>query len=118
MMFSARSTAAALSNKVGAMPIFAGAFRRARGRFLYGNLTTSVILLSPKRKHDARVAVAYFSAVDTLLNVVFRLVPSVLTTAMIAMEMPAAINPYSMAVAPFSSFTKRKIKVRMLPLTQ
>jgi hypothetical protein len=34
------------------------------------------------------------------------------------MEMPAAISPYSIAVAPFSSFTKRKIRVGMLPLTQ
>src|SRR5690242_19411574 len=33
--------------------------------------------------------------------------PSELTTVMIATEMPAAISPYSMAVAPDSSFAKR-----------
>lgn len=43
-----------------------------------------------------------------LLNVVFRLVPIVLTAAMMATEMPAAIRPYSMAVAPLSSFRKRR----------
>jgi hypothetical protein len=41
------------------------------------------------------------------VNWVFRLVPRPLTTAMIAREMPAAINPYSMAVAPLSSCRKR-----------
>jgi len=34
---------------------------------------------------------------------VFRLLPSPLTTAMIASAMPAAISPYSIAVAPDSS---------------
>ena len=29
-------------------------------------------------------------------------------------EMPAAISAYSIAVAPFSSLTKREIKVRMI----
>jgi hypothetical protein len=42
-------------------------------------------------------------AVATLVKVVFRLVPNVPTTVMIATEIPAAINPYSMAVAPRSS---------------
>jgi hypothetical protein len=46
-----------------------------------------------------------------LLNVVFNLVPRPFTTAMIATEMPAAIRPYSMAVAPDSSFTKRETRV-------
>jgi hypothetical protein len=45
---------------------------------------------------------AYFSWVEMLVNLVFRLVPIVLTTAMMATEMPAAIRPYSMAVAPDS----------------
>jgi hypothetical protein len=45
-------------------------------------------------------AAAYFSALETLLNVVFRLVPRPSTVAMIATAMPAAIKPYSMAVAP------------------
>ena len=35
-----------------------------------------------------------------LLNFVFRVVPIELTAAMIAIEMPAAMRPYSMAVAP------------------
>jgi hypothetical protein len=45
-----------------------------------------------------------------LLNVVFKLVPSVFTTAMMATEIPAAIRPYSMAVAPRSSFKKRRTR--------
>ena len=45
----------------------------------------------------------YFNAVDTLVNVVVKAVPVACTAAMIAMEMPAAIRPYSMAVAPDSS---------------
>ena len=47
------------------------------------------------------------SAVCTLVKVALSLVPRPCTTAMIATEMPAAIRPYSMAVAPDSSFTKR-----------
>jgi hypothetical protein len=35
--------------------------------------------------------------------VVLRLVPTPLTTVMITTEIPAAIRPYSMAVAPVSS---------------
>jgi hypothetical protein len=42
-----------------------------------------------------------------LLNVVFSFVPRPFTTAMIATEIPAAMRPYSMAVAPHSSFRKR-----------
>jgi hypothetical protein len=38
-----------------------------------------------------------------LLNVALSWVPNPLTTAMIAIEIPAAIRPYSMAVAPFFS---------------
>jgi hypothetical protein len=49
----------------------------------------------------------YFRAVLTLLKVAFRLVPRPWTTAMIATEMPAAISPYSIAVAPDSSRAKR-----------
>ena len=50
----------------------------------------------------------HLSWLDMLLNVVFRLVPIVLTAAMMATEMPAAIRPYSMAVAPLSSFRERQ----------
>jgi len=48
----------------------------------------------------------YFSWLEMLVNVALRLVPRVLTATMIATEMPAAIRPYSMAVAPLSSFRK------------
>src|SRR5262249_41504168 len=48
---------------------------------------------------------AYLSAVCTLVKVVFSFEPRPCTTAMIATEMPAAMRPYSMAVAPDSSFT-------------
>src|SRR6201996_1392042 len=54
---------------------------------------------------------AYLSCEEMLENVVFNLVPRPLTTAMIATEMPAAIRPYSMAVAPDSSFKKRETRV-------
>src|SRR3954467_13457057 len=37
-------------------------------------------------------------------NLAFNVVPRLLTTVMIAQEMPAAIRPYSMAVNPDSSF--------------
>src|SRR5580693_2471332 len=55
-------------------------------------------------------SVAYFSEELIEVNLVFRLEPRPLTTAMIASEMPAAISPYSMAVAPDSFFTKRAIR--------
>jgi len=47
---------------------------------------------------------SYFRAVDTLVKVVFKPVPVACTAAMIATEMPAAIRPYSIAVAPDWSF--------------
>ena len=43
-----------------------------------------------------------------LVNLVFSEVPRPLMTAIIATEMPAAIRPYSMAVAPELSFRKRE----------
>jgi hypothetical protein len=55
----------------------------------------------PLRKGSAQGR--YFSELLMSVNLVFRLVPRPLTTAMIASEMPAAISPYSMAVAPDSS---------------
>src|SRR6516162_7955278 len=51
---------------------------------------------------------AYLSAVCTLVKVVFSFEPRPCTTAIIATEMPAAMRPYSMAVAPDSSFTNFK----------
>src|SRR5262245_50721692 len=47
------------------------------------------------------------SAFCTLVNVVLSLEPSPCTVAIMATEMPAAISPYSIAVAPDSSFRKR-----------
>jgi hypothetical protein len=41
------------------------------------------------------------------MKVLFNCEPSVLTTAMIATEMSAAMSPYSIAVAPDSSLAKR-----------
>ena len=49
----------------------------------------------------------YLSWVEMLVNLVFSELPRPFTTAMIATEIPAAIRPYSMAVAPETSFTKR-----------
>jgi hypothetical protein len=54
----------------------------------------------------------YFSAVETLVNTVLRDEPKLCTTAIIAIEMPAAIRPYSMAVAP-SSLRKNRIRLCM-----
>ena len=48
--------------------------------------------------------VAYFSWVETVLNVPLRVVPTEFTEAMITIDIPAAIRPYSIAVAPDSSF--------------
>ena len=42
----------------------------------------------------------YFSEVLTELNTPLRVVPRPFTAAMIASDMPAAIRPYSIAVAP------------------
>src|SRR5258706_4827703 len=49
----------------------------------------------------------YLSDVLIAPNLVLRLPPMPLTAPMIASEIPAAISPYSMAVAPDSSFRKR-----------
>jgi hypothetical protein len=45
----------------------------------------------------------YLSEVLSEVKTVFRLVPRPFTAAMIAKAMPAAMRPYSMAVAPESS---------------
>ena len=54
----------------------------------------------------------YFKLVETLEKVVLRLEPSAATVAMMATEMPAAISPYSIAVAPCSLLRKLKNKPR------
>ena len=51
---------------------------------------------------NARVTL-YFSELLIDANLVFRWEPRPFTTAMMASEIPAAINPYSIAVAPVSS---------------
>jgi hypothetical protein len=48
----------------------------------------------------ADLCAAYLSCDDTLVKVVLTWVPRAVTTATMAMEMPAAIRPYSIAVAP------------------
>src|SRR5262245_3810563 len=58
---------------------------------------------------------AYLSAVATEVNVVFSFEPSVPTTVMMATEMPAAMRPYSIAVAPDSSFTNFSITFIVMP---
>jgi len=50
----------------------------------------------------------YFSEVLIAVNVELRLVPTPLTAVIIAIAIPAAISPYSMAVAPDSSFQNFK----------
>ena len=58
--------------------------------------------------------VVYFSEVETVEKVLFRLVPRAWTVAMIATAMPAAMRPYSIAVAPVSSARKHKTSVVMM----
>src|SRR6266511_679372 len=58
----------------------------------------------------------YFSAFCTLVKVPLRFVPTPCTTTMMATEMPAAMRPYSIAVAPESSRKKRfNIDMRLSP---
>ena len=54
------------------------------------------------------------SWLDTLVKVFTSEPPSAFTTEMIATEMPAAIRPYSMAVAPDVSCAKR-MKTDFMP---
>jgi hypothetical protein len=57
--------------------------------------------------------ISYFNPVDTLVKVVLRFEPRVVTARMIAIEMPAAMSPYSMAVAAVSSRRKCIINLPM-----
>jgi hypothetical protein len=57
----------------------------------------------------AQSRTAYFNEVLIEENLVLSFTPIPFTTAMIAREMPAAINPYSMAVAPDSSARNRRM---------
>src|SRR5262249_4611309 len=51
---------------------------------------------------------AYLSCAEMSLNLPLRVEPIVFTVAIITTEMPAAIRPYSIAVAPDSSFRNAK----------
>jgi hypothetical protein len=51
---------------------------------------------------------SYLSPVETLVNIVFKLVPIAVTATTMAIEIPAAIGAYSMAVAPVVSFRNRR----------
>src|SRR5262249_23311438 len=51
---------------------------------------------------------------ETPVKVVLRLPPTAVPTVMIATAMPAAIKPYSMAVAPDTSEAKRERNLRIL----
>ncbi|MDB5688061.1 MAG: hypothetical protein JWR77_2650 [Rhizorhabdus sp.] len=61
--------------------------------------------------------VGYLSEVLIAVNLVLRLVPNPLTAAMITSEMPAAIRPYSMAVAPDAS-AKKALIIFMIQIAQ
>ena len=50
-----------------------------------------------------------FSCSEMKANLVFKVEPIAVTVPMITTEMPAAMRPYSIAVAPDSSFRKEKI---------
>jgi hypothetical protein len=58
-----------------------------------------------------KAAETYFSEPLILVNWVLRFDPRLLTTAMMASAIPAAIRPYSIAVAP-DSLEKKFNKVR------
>ncbi|MGF6713113.1 hypothetical protein ABIB77_000316 [Bradyrhizobium sp. i1.14.1] len=60
----------------------------------------------------------YFSEPAIVLNVPLKFVPTPFTAAMMAMAMPVAISPYSMAVAPDSFCKNLTIKafIAALPL--
>src|ERR1035437_1958446 len=76
-------------------------FKNKRERQLRRPRSISVI-----SSDEGRYACSYCAASEdeTLLKVALSCVPRPLTTALIATEMPAAIMPYSMAVAPDSFF--------------
>ena len=57
---------------------------------------------------SAAPTVAHFSAVCTEVNVVLSEEPTPATATMIAIDMPAAIRPYSIAVAPDFVATESK----------
>ncbi len=60
-----------------------------------------------KAANKAAFFMHYFSWLETLVKVALSCVPSVLTATMMATEIPAAIRPYSIAVAPERSVQNR-----------
>src|SRR3982074_1328139 len=113
---SARHTPPSRTLRPGCRPATAHFLPRGRRQRVYASFTPSASggnnkgPGSPEAFDSWSVAFAYFSEVLIEENWVFSLVPRPLTTAMIASEMPAAIRPYSIAVAPDSSFTKRAMR--------
>src|ERR1700687_690312 len=78
--------------------------RGTTGRAAAGLRSATALQLGTQ---ETRRSAFYFSELLIEVNLVFKLEPRPLTTAMIARAMPAAINPYSMAVAPDWSCRKR-----------
>jgi hypothetical protein len=80
---------------------------------LYGVACKMCGSAGPVRARRVPKTLGYFSWVEIELNVLLSLVPRLLTTAISASEMPAAIRPYSMAVAADSSFRNAWSLARM-----
>jgi hypothetical protein len=57
--------------------------------------------------------VGYFNAEDTVVNRPFTFAPNVVTVPMMTIEMPPAINAYSIAVAPPVFRAKRRSNVQI-----
>jgi len=71
-------------------------------------------LRRPRSLRQTESRANYCSALATLLNVPFTAVPVACTATMIATAIPAAIRPYSIAVAPELSFKKRRTSLCIL----
>ena len=99
-----------LSFGAGAVSSFGFSPRRSKAAN-WGRRMKKPPLVSAQRRlftvHNDKGVGVYFSEALIEVNLVFRLVPRPLTTAMIARAMPEAISPYSMAVAPVWSCMKR-----------
>src|SRR5712671_2173184 len=67
---------------------------------------------APERRGLCRTSrrLDYFSEFEMVTKLEDSWLPTPFTAAMVAIAMPAAIRPYSMAVAPDSSFTKRETR--------
>ena len=66
------------------------------------------------REINLRIHHRYLSAAATEVKVALSLVPTVPTTVMMATEIPAAMRPYSIAVAPDSSFANLEISIMIV----